>query len=45
MNMTEGQMKVILATIKSEDFSTWYESLSDADKVLYKIIFESLHKK
>ena len=43
--MTEEQMILILSAIKSEDFSGWYESLSDADKVLYKIVFESLHKK
>ena len=43
--MTEEQMKVISATIKSEDFSIWYESLSDADKAIYIKVFESLHKK
>ena len=43
--MTEEQMKLILSTIKSEDFSAWHDSLSDADKVIYKIVFENLHKK
>ena len=43
--MSEEQMKKIVSTIKSNDFSIWYESLSDDDKVLYKKVFENLHKK
>jgi len=43
--MSEEQMKKILSTIKSDDFAIWYESLSDDNKVLYKKVFENLHKK
>jgi len=43
--MTEQQMKLTLSAIKSGDFATWYGGLSDAGKVLYKTVFESLHKK
>ena len=43
--MTEEQMKVILSTIKSEDFYDWYMSLSTEDIALYKKVFESLDKK
>ncbi len=43
--MTYEQMKATLLTIKSTDFSRWYDGLSDVDRVLYKKVFDKLHKK
>jgi len=42
--MSEGQMKIIMLTIKSENFYKWYGSLSDDDRVMYKMVFDSLTK-
>ena len=45
MNMNEDQIKKVLLTIKSADFAKWYASLTSDEKVIYKKVFDSLHKK